>query len=218
MLREIANRRSGVSRLSAPTRLVLLGVAAGLVAACGSKTPPATSAPPPAAVAEAPVSPPARPAAGAPSPAGPAATPSAPAPLLGHLSEDDLRRYEPWVPVLATPYVPDAGAITTIASRADKVTILLVLGTWCRDSKRELPRFLAIVKAAGVPESAVTMVGVDRTKRDPEGLTETWRITRVPTFVVFRSGQEIGRVVERIPAGTTFEVELARILSGGSPD
>jgi thiol-disulfide isomerase/thioredoxin len=109
--------------------------------------------------------------------------------------------------------VPDASAVAAIAAGADGATVLLVVGTWCPDSRREVPRFLAIMDAAGIRESQLTMVGVDRTKKDAEGLTEKWGITRVPTFVFLRNGQEIGRVVERTPAGATLEGEIARVLA-----
>jgi hypothetical protein len=58
-----------------------------------------------------------------------------------------------------------------------------------------VPRFFAIMDGAGISERQLTMVGVDRTKKDAEGLTEKWGITRVPTFVFLRNGQEVGRVV-----------------------
>lgn len=86
------------------------------------------------------------------------------------------------------------------------------MATWCPDSKRELPRYFTVMDAAGVSDSTLTMVGVDRTKKDSEGLTEKWGITRVPTFVFFRGGQELGRVVERVPAGSTLEAEIAKVL------
>jgi len=62
-------------------------------------------------------------------------------------------------------------------------------------------------------DSMLTMVGVDRTKKDPEGLTEKWGITRVPTFVFLRNGREVGRVVEKTPVGATLEGEIARLLT-----
>jgi thiol-disulfide isomerase/thioredoxin len=108
--------------------------------------------------------------------------------------------------------VPDPAAIATIKSSARDVTVLLIMATWCPDSRRELPRYFAIMDAAGVADSTLTMVGVDRTKKDSEGLTEKWGITRVPTFVFLRKGQEIGRFVERAAAGSTLEAEIAKAL------
>jgi thiol-disulfide isomerase/thioredoxin len=137
----------------------------------------------------------------------------APAPLLGHVTREELRAYEPWKPLFVEAYAPDAAAIAAIEANASGVTVLLVVATWCPDSKREVPRFFAIMNGAGISESQLTMVGVDRTKKDAEGLTEKWGITRVPTFVFLRNGQEAGRIVERTPAGATLEGEIARILA-----
>jgi hypothetical protein len=55
------------------------------------------------------------------------------------------------------------------------------------------------------------LLAVDRSKRDPEGLTAKWNVTRVPTFIFIRGGREIGRVVERPTA--TLEQDIAQILS-----
>jgi thiol-disulfide isomerase/thioredoxin len=136
-----------------------------------------------------------------------------PAPLLGHLTREELHAYEPWKPLFVEPYALDAAAIAAIKANADGVTVLVIVATWCPDSKREIPRFLAIMDAEGMRESQVTMVGVDRTKKDAGGLTDTWGVTRVPTFVFLRNGQEVGRVVERTPAGATLEGEIARVLA-----
>jgi hypothetical protein len=192
--------------------LILIAVALSgamvLSSACASKTKPAaTPAPQPAAPAVA--TPAAAPAVAVPS----TPRPPAPAPLLGHVTREQLRAYESWKPLFVEPYVPDAAAVATIRAKADGITVLLVVATWCPDSKREVPRFFAIMDGAGIRESQLTMVGVDRTKKDAEGLTDTWGVTRVPTFVFLRNGQEVGRVVERTPAGATLEGEIARVLA-----
>jgi len=133
--------------------------------------------------------------------------------LLGHLTREELRAYEPWKPLFVEPYVPDVSAIAAIRVNADGVAVLLIVATWCPDSKREVPRFFAIMDAAGISASQLTMVGVDRSKKDAEGLAEKWGITRVPTFVFLRNRQEVGRVVERTPPGATLEAEIARLLA-----
>ena len=194
---------------------VALSGAIVLSSACAAKTRPvATPAPAPA-----PASQPAAPAAATPAAAPVVAAapatprPPAPAPLLGHVTREQIRAYDPWKPLFVEPYVPDAAAVATIRANADDIAVLLIVATWCPDSKREVPRFFAIMDGAGIRESQLTMVGVDRTKKDAEGLTEKWGVTRVPTFVFLRNGQEVGRVVERTPAGATLEGEIARVLA-----
>jgi thiol-disulfide isomerase/thioredoxin len=100
--------------------------------------------------------------------------------------------------------------VKTIAERGRDVQVLLILGTWCPDSKREVPRFFKILDQAGIGLDKVTMVAVDRSKKDAEGLTVKHEVLRVPTFVFFRDGQEIGRVTER--AVTTLENDVAMIV------
>jgi hypothetical protein len=63
------------------------------------------------------------------------------------------------------------------------------------------------------PNVRVRIFGVDREKRDPNGLAEAYRIERVPTFMILRGGQELGRMVET-PA-VTFAQDLLRLLEEG---
>lgn len=175
-------------------------------AAAPAKAAPAAVSPTPAAPAT--TAPAAVPASGA-APAAP--RPPAPAPLVGHVTRADLEGYVTWKALRAQDYVPDASAIKMIAERGAQVTVVAIVATWCPDSKREVPRFLKIADLARFPLERVTMVAVDRTKKDAEGLTEQHAITRVPTFVFFRDGREIGRVTEK--AVTTLENDIATILS-----
>jgi thiol-disulfide isomerase/thioredoxin len=199
--------------------LILIAVALSgvivLSSACATKSKPvATTAPAPAPASQ-PAAPAAATSAAAPVVAAAPATPrpQAPAPLLGHVTREQIRAYDPWKRLFVDPYVPDAAAVATIRANADGIAVLLIVATWCPDSKREVPRFFAIMDGVGFRESQLTMVGVDRTKKDTEGLTEKWGVTRVPTFVFLRNGQEVGRVVERTPAGATLEGEIARVLA-----
>ncbi len=75
-------------------------------------------------------------------------------------------------------------------------SISIVLGTWCPDSRREVPRFLKILDHLNFPEEKLTMIAVDRDKEDPEQLSENLSIDFVPTFIFYKSGKEIGRIIE----------------------
>ena len=187
-------------------RLVaVLGLVLPLIAACASHrasvVAPETTTAVPAAV------PPGAPA----SPVAVAPRPARPAPLTGHLTRAAVEDYETWKALRAQDYTPDAESVRAIAARGGDVETLVILATWCPDSKRDLPRYFKILDQAGIGLEKVALVGVDRTKKDAGGLTERHGITRVPTFVFFRGGAEIGRVVER-PA-TTLEGDIAAILA-----
>jgi hypothetical protein len=115
-----------------------------------------------------------------------------------------------WKALRAEDYEPDATAVATIREHSKDVEVFAVVATWCPDTRRDLPRFFKIADLAGWPMSKVVLLAVDRTKRDAEGETVKWNVTRVPTFIFIRSGQEIGRVVER--PTTTLEQDIAQIL------
>ncbi len=76
------------------------------------------------------------------------------------------------------------------------VEMTVVMGTWCGDSEREVPRFLKIADLASIPPQQVRFYGVDRTKKSSDGVTEGYNIDRVPTFIFSKKGKEIGRIVE----------------------
>jgi thiol-disulfide isomerase/thioredoxin len=210
--------------------VVSLVVALAFSAACGPKQAPVAMPAQPPQASPAPAAPPAQPApaptpsaqpavapadASAPAAATPATPrPPAPPPLLGHLARAALLEYAPWKPLWEQVYTPDPAAVATIRANAKDLRVLVIMATWCPDSKREMPRYFATMDAAGISDAALTMVGVDRTKKDAEGLTEKHGVTRVPTFVFLRDGKEVGRFVEKTPAGSTFEAEIAKILCG----
>lgn len=118
---------------------------------------------------------------------------------------------EVWKGLRAQDYEPDGAAVSVIRDNVRDVDVFAVVATWCPDTRRDLPRFFKIADQAALPMTKVQMLAVDRTKKDPGGLTEKWQVTRVPTFIFLRGGKEIGRVTER-PV-TTLEKDMAEIVS-----
>lgn len=86
--------------------------------------------------------------------------------------------------------------VPMIKSVEDSVSTLVFLGTWCPDSRREVPRFLRVADDAGIPQERIRLYAIDRTKKSDDGLTEKYRIERIPTFIFLKHGEEIGRITE----------------------
>jgi cyclophilin family peptidyl-prolyl cis-trans isomerase/HEAT repeat protein/thiol-disulfide isomerase/thioredoxin len=112
-------------------------------------------------------------------------------------------------------YEPDPAVVEMIAAsvqQGDRISVYL--GTWCADSQREIPRFLKILQLAeqlygtSIP---VDWIAIDRSKREPAALVEGKSIALVPTFIYYRSGEEIGRIVERSEG--LFEDHLLRLAA-----
>lgn len=109
-------------------------------------------------------------------------------------------------------YIPEAGAVAAFKGAKDSIHILAFGGTWCSDTKSLLPKFYSLTDAAGFSDDRITLIGVDRNKKTVNHLAEAFAITLVPTFIVLKGGQEIGRVVEYGKTGR-FDKELGEIIS-----
>ena len=77
-----------------------------------------------------------------------------------------------------------------------KTCIKLFMGTWCRDSRREVPRIYRILDAAGFDESRLTLINVNRGKNSPGEEEVGLNIHHVPTVILYKNGNEIGRIIE----------------------
>lgn len=96
----------------------------------------------------------------------------------------------------------------------DGLTIKIVLGTWCPDSRREIPRFLKITGLLGIDPADMTFIGVDDAKISPVGEYEGLGIERVPTFIFYKNNVEAGRIIEN-PV-SSLEQDMLDILTGNN--
>ena len=110
-------------------------------------------------------------------------------------------------------YSPYPAALQTLKTNKDSVQFLVFGGTWCHDTQFILPKFFSLSDAAGVSQNQITLLGVDRSKKTIQHLSETFNILNVPTIIVLKDGREIGRVVEYGKTGM-FDKELGEIISG----
>ena len=78
----------------------------------------------------------------------------------------------------------------------DDLEIIIYLGTWCGDSRREVPRFIKILDFLKYDMEDMNMVGLNRKKKAPEYQDNKWGIEFVPTFIFLKNGKEIGRIIE----------------------
>jgi len=90
------------------------------------------------------------------------------------------------------------------------VSIKVIMGTWCSDSHREVPRFMKILTAINFPLEKVTFIGVDHNKLAPVDSYDTLQIERVPTFIFYIKNVEAGRIIEN--PRTSLEQDILDIL------
>jgi len=106
----------------------------------------------------------------------------------------------------------DREAIRLLARVRKNADVKVFFGTWCKDSQREVPRFLKVLSDLGEAPFSVEFFEVDENKEQPAKLLAANDILFVPTFVVTRQGREVGRIVERSPRA--LETDLALLLGG----
>lgn len=138
--------------------------------------------------------------------------------LLNEVTITQLKEepYATWYSKNYEDYQPNSQVLDAIKkTNLSKYTMKIFFGSWCGDSKRELPKLTRVLEKLSFPQRNLTMIGVDDStevyKRSPQRQEAGLNIFRVPTFIVYESGKEIGRIVE-YPT-ETMERDLLKIFS-----
>ncbi|GHC48732.1 thioredoxin family protein [Ulvibacter litoralis] len=136
--------------------------------------------------------------------------------LLGKINKDILLNgtYKEWFETHYNEYQPNKEQLSIIKNKLPEYTITAFFGTWCGDSREELPRFYKVLDEANFPLARLTTVAVnnerDHYKQSPGGEEEGHTIHRVPTFIFYKDGKEVNRIVEH-PV-SSFEADVVEIL------
>lgn len=93
-------------------------------------------------------------------------------------------------------YAPAKKYVRKLKKQAVDYSITLVLGTWCHDSREQVPRFYKVLDEAGIPGEVMEVICVDGYKKAGEIDLSSLNIERVPTFIFYREGEELGKIVE----------------------
>jgi thiol-disulfide isomerase/thioredoxin len=120
--------------------------------------------------------------------------------------------FKGWFNSRYNEYTPDKETIVKLTKVIKGYTIKGFMGTWCGDSKRETPRFYKILDETGFDQNDFELVTVNRSKRTPDNLQEGFNVIRVPTYIFYKDGREIGRYVEY--PRETLEKDILKIVTG----
>jgi len=134
--------------------------------------------------------------------------------LLGHQTKSQLLKepYASWYTQEHEGYQVDEASLAELKKeKLSSYSLTVVLGTWCEDSHREVPRLFKILEALKYPENKLTLIAVNRKKEAPNGEESVFNIQRIPTIIVQKYGKEIGRIVESTKTGY-LEKDLLEII------
>ena len=95
-------------------------------------------------------------------------------------------------------YEIDEEVLDKIKKALDEgLKIDVYLGLWCKDSVNNVPKFIKIIDALEAKDLTVNYFTVERSdKQDTQYFVSDLKVERVPTFIFYRDGSEIGRIIE----------------------
>lgn len=108
-------------------------------------------------------------------------------------------------------YKPRIQTIEKLKKYKDSIEVKVIGGNWCSDTRREVPRFCKVLYYTGVPVEKLSYYKVDRKKKAiNKDFASEYTFENVPTIVVYKSGREVGKIVEY--PQKTLEEDLLRML------
>lgn len=93
-------------------------------------------------------------------------------------------------------YTPQEETVRKIQKELKEVVITIILGTWCSDSRREIPRLLKILDAIDYDSRNINLICVDRNKRAIDIEIDKFEVKLVPTIIFLKGEHELGRIIE----------------------
>ena len=93
----------------------------------------------------------------------------------------------------------------------EDIEITVFMGTWCSDSRKEIPVFFKLIDKLRINENSIELIGMTLEKTTPDSLELDQNLINVPTFIFKKDGKEINRIVE-FPL-ETIEKDILEILT-----
>ena len=134
--------------------------------------------------------------------------------LVGPIDKSHLLQepYLAWYEKNYSSYSPNQNSIDELRKDLNEHQIKGFVGTWCHDSQRETPRLFKILEKTNYALNNLTLIALDQSKKTPEQLEKGSDIQRTPTFIFYKDGIEIGRIVEH--PRESLEKDMLKIISG----
>lgn len=135
--------------------------------------------------------------------------------LLGEFQKEDLQQkpFSTWFNPRYEEFSPETESMNTIKENIGDYRIKVLMGTWCGDSKREVPKLMKILDNANYKYDQLELVAVDYNKTTPSKIEEELNVHRVPTIIFYKDGKEVNRFVE-YSQEESIEEDIAKIVSG----
>jgi thiol-disulfide isomerase/thioredoxin len=131
--------------------------------------------------------------------------------LTGPVTESQIREISIF-DVYTVRYQPNESLIKKLNAVQDSIFIDVYMGTWCHDSKREVPALFKIMETLDNPLFSASYTALEYRRRGPKEIIEENNIKRTPTFIIYKNGKEVGRIIEE--AKQSIEADLYNVIIG----
>lgn len=130
--------------------------------------------------------------------------------LLGVVTADQIMNSDHLFKIHTQRYEPNTEALQYLNNYQDTLSIQIFFGSWCRESKKYLPGLIKTLKLSAPEKVAIKYIGVNAKKNFPDLFLKMYNIKYIPTVVIQKGNEEIGRI-EEAPT-QPIEIELVEIL------
>ncbi|MEO1021665.1 MAG: thioredoxin family protein [Bacteroidota bacterium] len=132
--------------------------------------------------------------------------------LTGVVTPEQITTNQRLFDVYSKRYKPNKKAISQLNEVQDSLQIIVAFGMWCHDSKKHVPALLRVLRELDNPRITTEFRALTRKKEDPKNTKNAFNIIRTPTIMLFRSGSELGRIIET--PRESVEEDLVSIIRG----
>ncbi len=129
--------------------------------------------------------------------------------LSGPVTERQIREVKIF-DLYTERYKPDSEIIAKLNTIQDSVLVDVFMGMWCHDSKREIPAFFKIMESIDNPLITANYTALEYRRRGPKDIIKENNIKRTPTFIIYKNGKEVGRIIEEVEV--SVESDLYEII------
>jgi thiol-disulfide isomerase/thioredoxin len=132
--------------------------------------------------------------------------------LVGKAKKKDFEKapYKKWFVENFNDYQPNTKTISRLKKVINNYKITVVMGTWCGDSREQVPKLYKILEQTGYNNHNLDMFCVYRKYKYYKPV-QKYNIIRVPTIIVYQNGKEKGRIIE-YPM-QSIEADLLKIMT-----
>ena len=122
--------------------------------------------------------------------------------LVGDIDWQGLTsaQYGTWFIKGYKEYVVDSVALQPLVGSLSGVNIIVFVGTWCDDSKYQLPQFYKILDYLKYDLNDLRVIGLERLEDSqlvgPNQQAPAYDIGFVPTYIFYQESSELGRITE----------------------